>query len=188
MAAGILFPRDAREGPAGRKMTSPTQDENVRGQRDSGGERKDVHKAHKVDLPTHTLLGKRWIGRLPLPRSRSAWRMSNDHLPRGDVRRGDGGGVLAPGPLRRGISPPLRRPPLADTRSRRRATKQDLAGHGEHAPHYGRCIKSPQCHFAIPGSSCMKRNPASSAHRRHRSGDGRMAIDGPLGVAGSMFQ
>ena len=53
-------------------MTSPTQDENVRGQRDSGGEGEDVHGAHKISVLPNMLIGKRWIGRLLLPRSRSA--------------------------------------------------------------------------------------------------------------------
>ena len=45
-------------------MTSPALDENVRGQRDSGGDGEDVHGAHNSNLPPNTLMGKRWIGRL----------------------------------------------------------------------------------------------------------------------------
>ena len=86
MTAGILFPRDAREGPAGQEMTSPALDENVRGQRDSGGDGEDVHGAHNSNLPPNTLMGKRWIGRssaapggsspvigLTMPQARAGW-------------------------------------------------------------------------------------------------------------------
>ena len=90
MAAGILFPRDAREGLAGQEMTSPTLDENVRGQRDSGSDGEDVHGAHKSNLPPNPFMGKRWIGGLLQPRR--GWGCA---YARAERRAGAGGELIA---------------------------------------------------------------------------------------------